>query len=123
MPQLVAFDFVRNGRAWADDAHVAAQDVEELRQLIEARPSQDMPQPRHAPIRAQLVRRPLTVSLIRIGLPLNVPFLKLTVLGIVDAGVHCAKFEEQKNAAIHSDALLPIENRTPRIQLNQQSNQ
>src|SRR5207248_11467951 len=119
MPQVIAFYLVRDGRAWADNAHVATQDVEELRQLVEARPSQDPPQPRYSLVRAQLVRRPLTVSLIRIGLPLNVPFLKLTVLGIVDAGVHCAKFEEQKNAAIHSDALLPIENRTPRIQLNQ----
>src|SRR5207249_11266026 len=123
MPQLVAFDFIRNRRAWADDAHVAAQDVEKLRQLVKARPSQDMSQPRHSPIRAQLVRRPLTVSLIRIGLALNVLSLKFAVLGIVDAGVHRAKLEEQKNAAIHSDTFLLIENRTTRIQLNQQSYQ
>src|SRR5438552_5380745 len=105
MPQLVAFDFVRNGRAWADDAHVATQDVEELRKLIEASPSQDVPQPRHSPIRAQLVRRPLTVSLIRIRLAFNVLSLKFAVLGIIDTGLHRAKFVEQKNAAIHSDAL------------------
>src|SRR3989442_8314003 len=123
MPQLVAFYFVRDGRAWAHDAHVTAHDVEKLRQLVKARPSQDTPQPRYSLVRAQLVRRPLTVSLIRIGLASNVFSLKFAMLGIVDAGVHRTKLEEQKNAAIHSDALLLIKNGATRIQLNQQSNQ
>src|SRR5207302_1036617 len=117
------FDFVRDGRAWADDAHVATQDVEELRQFIEAGSAQDMPQARHSPIRAQLVRRPLTVSLIRIWLAFNVLSLKFAMLRIIDAGVHRAKLEEQKNAAIHSHTLLLIKNRATRIQLNEQSNQ
>src|SRR2546425_1677439 len=123
MPQLVAFYFVRDGRAWADDAHVAAQDVEKLRQLVKARPSQDTPQPRYSLVRAQLVRRPLAVSLIRIGLAFNVLSLKFAMLGIVDAGMHRAKFEEQKNAAIHAQSLLLIKNRSTRIQFNKQSNQ
>src|ERR1700759_5811786 len=33
-----------------DDRHVAAQDVEELRELVEARPPQETPQPRDASI-------------------------------------------------------------------------
>src|SRR5437588_93910 len=103
MPQLVAFDFVRNRRAWADDAHVAAQDIEKLRQLVEARPSQDAPQPRYSLVRAQLVRRPLAVSLIRIGLAFNVLSLKLAVLAVIDTGVHRAKFVEEENAAIHAE--------------------
>src|SRR5438270_626721 len=118
MPQLVAFDFVRNRRAWADDAHVTTQDIEELRQFVEAGLPQDTTEPRYATVHAQLVCRPRSVSLIRIGLALNVLLLKLAMLRIIDTGVHGAKFEEQKNAAIHSETLLLIKNRAPRIHLN-----
>ena len=45
------------------------------------------------------------------------------MFGIIDTGVHRAKFVEEENAAIHSHTLLLIKNRTTRIQLNQQSNQ
>src|ERR1051326_6424476 len=104
MPQLIAFDFVRNWWAWSDDTHVAAQNVEKLWQFVEAGFSQNSSQPGHAPIRAQLVSRPTTVSLIRLGLTFDVFLLKLAMLRVVDAGVHSAKFEKQKHPAIHSHA-------------------
>ena len=36
MPVVIGRDLVVEGRARADHAHVAAQDVEELRQLVQA---------------------------------------------------------------------------------------
>src|SRR5438477_5420121 len=36
LPPLVLRDFLRDGRAGADDAHVAAEHVDELRQLVDA---------------------------------------------------------------------------------------
>src|SRR5690348_16395492 len=39
-------DLVRQAGPWADERHVAAEDVQQLRQLVEARPSQPSPEAR-----------------------------------------------------------------------------
>ena len=45
MPQVVALDLARERRPRADEAHLAAQHVQELRQLVEARASQEPARP------------------------------------------------------------------------------
>ena len=53
----VALDQLDLLRARADDAHVAAQDVDELRQLVEAEAAQQPPDPGDPRIGAQLEHR------------------------------------------------------------------
>ena len=123
MPQLIAFDFVGNRRPWAHDAHVAAQDVEELREFVNARPAQYPAEPRHAIIAAQLISRSIVVAEIRISKSLDVPALKLSMRCVIRSRAHRAKFVEEKNAAVHADAFLFVENGPRRIQFDQQSDQ
>src|SRR2546423_1525734 len=108
MPELVRLDLVRNRRTRADNAHVAAQDVEKLRQLIEARPAQQASDTGDALIGAQLVRRPIFVAKIRFRLASDVFALELAMRSIVSIGAHGAKFKKEEYAPIHSHALLPV---------------
>ena len=41
LPRLEGLDLERPQRAWSHEAHLAAQDVDELRQLVEARLAQE----------------------------------------------------------------------------------
>src|SRR2546423_13051681 len=47
LPALVERDLLRQRRTRADDAHVAAQDVDELRQLVDAVLAQETADRRH----------------------------------------------------------------------------
>jgi hypothetical protein len=49
--------------------------------------------------------------------------VSLAVNVFVRVGAHCAKFEAEKNAPVHSDALLSKQNRARRIEPNQNRNQ
>src|SRR6185503_5765244 len=111
MPELVTLDFIRNGRTRAHHAHVPAQHIEELRQLVETGLAQCASQPRHSIISAQLVSWPAFVSEIRIRLAFDELFLKLPMRCVIRAGAHRAEFVEEKNAPVHSDALLLVKDR------------
>src|SRR5881275_2289653 len=52
LPLVVLLDLVAQRRTRADDRHVAADDVPELRQLVEAQPSEDTPALRDARVAA-----------------------------------------------------------------------
>src|SRR5207253_1139227 len=111
MPELVGLDFVGNRRTRTDDAHVAAQYVEELRQFIEARFAEQAADTRNALIGAQLVRRAIFVAEVRFRLPSYVFALKLAMRGVVGAGTHGAKLKKEEYPPIHSHSLLPVKNR------------
>src|SRR2546430_8939728 len=91
---LEGMDEFRTLGAGSDEAHVAQQDVEELRQLVEPCPSEQRPDPRHS--RVTLLRPDRTGSLFRIP-------------------AHRAEFVENENAAVLAGAGLAIENGSPRL--------
>ena len=123
MPEFVCLDLVRDGRARADEAHVAAKDVEELRQLVEARAAEPATGARHARVVVQFVDGPLAVAHVRAGPTLDVAPLVLSVLSVVRACAHRSELEEEEYATVHPDALLPIEHRAARVQLDQERHQ
>src|SRR5207253_5630610 len=102
MPKLISFDLVRNRRAWTDNAHVAAPDVEELRQFIKTCLPQHATEPSHAVVNVQLERRFLIVAEIRIWITADVATLISAVRGIVRVCAHRAELEEQKQPPIHA---------------------
>ncbi len=53
----VALDQLDLLRTRADDAHLAAQDVDQLRQLVEAEPAQEAPDPGDARVVGELEHR------------------------------------------------------------------
>src|SRR5215207_3552577 len=55
VPKLVRLHLVRNRRARADDAHVSAQHVQELRQLVQTRAPQPPSRARDARVLVELV--------------------------------------------------------------------
>src|SRR5207244_4049646 len=52
LARRVALDLVAERRPWPDQAHVAADHVPELRQLVEREPAQHAPDPRDARVAA-----------------------------------------------------------------------
>src|SRR5690606_30327611 len=76
--------------AWADDAHLAAQHVPELRQLVEAQFADDPSDPGDAVV----VRRG----------PARPPVL----LGV---GAHAAELDQLEGAAVFADAFLHVQGR------------
>ena len=94
MPKLISFDLVRNRRTRTDDAHVAAQHVEKLRQFIKTSLPQHATEPSHPVISFQLERRFLIVAEIRIWISTDVTALIFAVRGIVRVCMHRAELEE-----------------------------
>ncbi len=94
-----AMQLVRQHRPGSDDAHVAAQDVPELRQLVEAEPPQHPPQRGHARVAFELLpSRPF-----RRGGGVGCQMLFQPGLGI---GHHGAELEHGKRPAATPDARL-----------------
>src|SRR5512138_1267256 len=83
--------------ARADQGHVTLEDVDELRQLVEAGPAQEAPHPRH----------PVVVA----------PGQYLGV-GVGQVVVHGAEFPALEQIVVEAVALLPEEHRAPRIELD-----
>src|SRR2546423_7590841 len=111
MPQLVSFDFVRNRRSWSNYPHVPRQDVQKLRHLVEAGASQNSSNARDPRIGEQFVSWLLFVAEVGFGSTGNESALIFTVRSGVSTGLHRAKLVQQKQPAIHADALLRVENR------------
>src|SRR5205085_11770557 len=91
-------NITRNFRPRTDEAHVPAQHVPKLRQLVELRLAEEMPNPRNPRISAGSYLRP--------------------ALRRVDD--HCAKFANPKRLEVSSDSLLTKQNRSRRTNFYRQ---
>src|ERR1022692_1278086 len=108
---LELVDLVRKARSWADERHVSAQDVDQLRQLVEARSSQPSPGSRDrvgAVELEQANRRQICVPLRR---GLDVGSMRV-VRGTVS---HRPELQHRERALIDPEAGLPKEDRSGRI--------
>src|SRR5690242_16904273 len=123
MPELVSLDFVRNRRSRANDAHVAHQNVEQLRHFIETRAPQKSSRPRDAWIREQFVSWFLWVAEVCFGAAGDERALILAMQFGISVRDHRAKLVKQEQAAIHADALLRVEHGASRIKLDEQRQQ
>src|SRR5215217_4451842 len=108
----ILVDFFNQHRPWSDQAHLPAQNIPELRQLVQAERSQKATNTGDTGIPAQfLVRLPLRlqigVALQELGQqPLRVE-------------VHRPKFPHAEILAPGSRAYLPVECRSRRVQFDQ----
>src|SRR5436305_9427792 len=123
VPEFVRLDLVRYGRARADEAHVAAKDVEKLRQLVQARAAEPATGARHARVVVEFVDGPPTVAHVRVGTAFDVAPLVLSVFAVVRARAHRSELEEEEYATVHPDALLPVEHGAARVQLDEERHQ
>jgi len=98
----VEFDFVRDGRSRAYEAHVATDDVPELRELIDAETSNEPPDAGHSWIVRNL-ERALIVMMIEMCK------IQLATVSVRD---HRAELVELKEASVASNAGLAKEDRT-----------
>src|SRR5690349_3464572 len=112
MPQLIGFHFVWDRRSWSNQAHVAQQDVQKLWHFVEARTSQQFSDSRDAGIGEDFVSRLTVVADVRFSASGDERFLVFAVKFRVSARFHCAKFVEEEQAAVHTDAFLCVKNRT-----------
>ena len=94
-------DLLAQRRAGADEAHVALQDVEQLRQLVEARPAQHVADPGDPGVTGELEQR---AGALVVGLHGGEAGLG------VDA--HRAELEHPELAVAQADPLLAEEDRT-----------
>src|ERR1051326_4786470 len=84
-------------RSRPDKVHVAAQDVPELRNLVNADFANDAPDARHAIVAVAGPNRSILLSV----------------------RAHRAKLHQRKRATVFTDALLLVKNRPARIDLDQ----
>src|SRR5437763_3209233 len=105
VPVLELLVVAQRQRARADQAHLAAQDVEKLRYLVKREPAQQRADRRNSRITAHLEQRPA-----RLVLPLEVRL----VLGGV--GVHRPELEHVELALAEADAAIAVEDRPGRGQ-------
>jgi hypothetical protein len=105
MPALViSVHFEADVRARADQAHVAAQGVPELRQFVEVREPQPVAQPRNARVSADLAVRLLAPARRRVAVNQELQLAQIITLAI--AGDHRTKLVNGKGPAVAADALL-----------------
>src|SRR5206468_313696 len=89
VPRLVLLGLIWQGGTWTDETHVALQDIEDLRQLVEAGFADDTPDARNTRIRAHLVQGTVLVALVDlIELPLDQVGGVFAMYPIVRVGAH-----------------------------------
>jgi hypothetical protein len=86
----------------SDKTHVAAQDVQDLCQFVDAKLSDDCAHPRNA------------------GIAFGRPARTAVGLGV---GPHAAEFENREDAAMQSDPVLAVEDRTGALEFDQAGRQ
>ena len=107
VPALEPLEVAQRQRPRADEAHLAAQDVPELRDLVEREPAQHRADGRHARVLADLEERP--VGLVR-GLE----------LGLLDrrVGAHGAELQHPELLLAEADAPVAVEHGPARVELH-----
>src|SRR5512142_894054 len=89
-------------RAGAHQAHLTPQDVPQLRQLVQARPPQELSQPRHPGVLAHLEQHPAGRLVVRLE-------LLEPILGIL---AHRPELQQAEDPAVEALAPLPEEHGT-----------
>lgn len=112
----VHLTLVQHDGARADNAHVAKEDVEELREFIEAEAAQESSDTGDARVVLELlVGGPLAGSL-GVGVEIGTQHL----IGVF---AHSAKLEHVKHTAIFADAFLAVQHSPRRIEGDEQGNE
>ena len=106
MAELVLHDFAGQRRTRPDDAHIAAQDIDELRQLVERVLAQEAAEAGDAGIVGDLEQD--AVALV------HVHDFGAALLGIAH---HGAELEAAEDASFFADALGGIEDRSTGIEI------
>lgn len=113
---LVLFPFVHRGRAGADEAHVPFQDIEELREFVQARladeladaglsgPVREDPVADHARVKVQLEHHPVGHAVL----------LHELLFPLLRVQIHGAELVDFKLLSVFPDALLLEEDRSRR---------
>src|SRR5208283_1329321 len=114
MPSLVEFEFVRQRRARTNEAHIATQDVDDLRKLIDAVAADDAPDARDAFVVGEFENLfALVIGAVgRRALPEPNPLLDVFAMRVV-AGLasHRAQLEKAEFLAADPDAVLAEKHR------------
>src|SRR5438067_245909 len=105
-PALYEVVLVDDERARADQAHLALEDVDQLRQLVEGSLAEETPDARDARVVGDLEEARLLVE---------VGELVLEGLGVVD---HRAELDDLEPSPIAADARLPEEDPATRVELH-----
>src|SRR5262245_2178686 len=119
VPGLIAFDLIRNGRARADQRHLAFEDVEDLGQLVEAQAAQERAHAREPVAVDEFVTRVFPGAEARVALTFDHPRHVIAVRVVYfDVVEHRAELVDLEDVAVHPDGLLPVERRASRFQLD-----
>jgi hypothetical protein len=109
-------DFGLDDRARSDNAHLAAQNIEQLRQFIKARPSQETAEPRHAGIALQL----MVSSPFRRGVWIGNNVIGENTIAI---DVHASEFVQHEGCAVLTDSALSKNDRPPAFEAHSDGDQ
>ena len=112
MPRLEQLVVAHRERARADEAHLAAQDVQHLRDLVEREAAQERPDARDARVVLDLEERAL-------GL---VATLELRLLGL-GVGAHRPELDHPELLLVQADSAVAVEDRPARVELDRERDQ
>src|SRR5262245_15149961 len=115
MPGLITFDLIGNGRARADQRHLALEDIEHLWQFVQARAAQEISHARE-PVAVDEFVTGFFRALAPLAFDHSRHVLAMRVI-YFDVVEHGAEFVNLEDVAVHPDALLPVEGRAARFQL------
>ena len=119
VPRLVLLDLVGERRPRSDERHLAAQDVPELRQLVEARLAQEPPDRRDPRVVGHLEHAVVAAVLARLSARLDEPAHVLVMERVIRVRVHRPELQHRERLRILTDADLPEEDRARRRQLHE----
>src|SRR5579885_3652066 len=105
VPRFIQLGFIRERRSRPYQAHLAPDDVDELRQFVQAEAAQDSSRARDAGVVGQFVKR-------RPPFPILPGFLNPfsdvpSMRGVVGIGAHRAKFQHLEMLSAYSHSRLP----------------
>jgi hypothetical protein len=107
MPDVVFGDLSRQGRARADQAHLAPKHVPELRQLVQRRSPQETADPRDPGVVGEF--EGMTVDLVLRD------EVRQLLLGV---GAHAAELDNREQPSVKAHSLLPEEDGALRVELD-----
>ena len=118
MPALVLFDLVRDRWPRSDQRHLAAQNVPQLRQLVEAGLAEDPADGGDAGVVDDLEYSPLFRRLGDLSIPLNEPADEFVMNGVIRGCRHRPEFHDVEPLHVLPHPVLPEEDRARRRELD-----
>ena len=113
---LEVLGLVRDARARADERHVAAQDVDQLRQLVEARLAEPAADARDRVAAVELVERRCASG--RGGRAPSTRSMYVAVRRVVGVDPHRPELQRRELALVLAEPRLPEEDRARRVALD-----